>query len=219
MRRALYPLLVALLAISAMGAATPSCGTCDSLGYQCVGTVNIPLDDCGAPVNASTCPVTSCSDYCLSMYSLTGGYCSQSMHECVCDTGSDCDRPLCDRMIDRFAQCIPAETVDACTNTTIPVDSCPTTHAPCDSKCTCSSSGTCTCPPVPVTTPIGATVATPVKAADVPTLTRITTGSKMFIFGSGAIGGTFTQAAVALFTMVAVAHTSYNKRHPSELGH
>lgn len=215
---------IALLVVSAMGAAqplsAPSCGTCDSLGYQCVGTINIPLDDCGAPVNASTCPVTSCSDYCLAMYSLTGGYCSQSMHACVCDTGSDCDRPLCDRMIDRYAQCIPAGAVDACTNNTVAIDSCPAVRAPCDAKCSCSTEGTCVCPPVPVKSgsPVGATVASPVKVADVPTLTRITTGSKTFVFGSGAIGGTAAQAAVAIFTMIAVSYTSYNKKHPAELG-
>jgi Zn-dependent alcohol dehydrogenase len=56
----------------------------------------------------------------------------------------------------------------------------------------------------------------PIKAAVVPTTTRITSGSKTFVFGSGAIGGTTIQAVIAAGFIGAVMYTWYWKQHPAK---
>lgn len=214
--------LVCALSFARNARADDDCGTCDSLGYQCLSPSHTQLDNCGAPLNASTCPVTSCPDYCLSMFSVTGGYCSPAAHTCICDTASNCDRPLCDRLADLYPQCIPANATDDCFDDDHDVaqDACPVTHPACGADCVCSTEGVCDCPTTPG---VGTSTqqdgsSTPVKVAAVPTITRITTGSKRFVFGSGAIGGTAIQSIVALGVSAAVGYAWYHKKHPTQFG-
>ena len=218
MRAIIFAIATALLLATA-SAGSSSCGTCESLGYECLSPSHARLDDCGAPLNASTCPVTSCADYCLTLFGVTGGYCSVSANKCMCDTASACDRPLCDRLGDIYAQCIPANATDECATGTTVVsgDACLSTHPPCASGCICSAQGVCECPnSTPSGKAGGASVhSTPVKvAAAVPTITRITSSAKMFVFGSGAIGGTAAQVGVALGVSIAMIYASYHKQHP-----
>lgn len=61
-----------------------SCGTCESLGYQCLGA-NAPKDACGQPIDVGGCAIPSCATYCLVMAGLSGGFCNDNTHQCVCD--------------------------------------------------------------------------------------------------------------------------------------
>jgi hypothetical protein len=55
-----------------------------------------------------------------------------------------------------------------------------------------------------------------VKAATVPTVTRITSGSKNFVFGSGAIGGTAAQVGISVAVILVVIHAWWHKAHPRD---
>ncbi len=70
-----------------LATANTTCGTCESFGYQCVGT-SAPLDSCGQPISAASCAVPSCATYCLVMSGLSGGYCNDNTHQCLCDPDS-----------------------------------------------------------------------------------------------------------------------------------
>lgn len=66
------------------GSNNASCGTCESLGYQCLGA-NAPKDACGQAIDVGGCAIPSCATYCLVMAGLSGGFCNDNTHWCVCD--------------------------------------------------------------------------------------------------------------------------------------
>jgi hypothetical protein len=177
-----------------------------------------PLDDCGVPVVAASCPVPSCAAFCLAMFGVDGGFCSNQTHQCLCDTTSEtttsgadanatCDRPLCDRLSETFAQCIPAHFVDDCTGQAVAENACTATLNPCAAGCACSAlAGTCVCgganttdEPEPEPTP----VPSPPYVAGA------------FHFGGGAIGGTVISATTATAFFAAMFFAWMGKLGPA----
>lgn len=233
---ALLPTLLLLQLHGTWATEATACGTCDSLGYECANPAFPPLDNCNASVDPSTCPVTSCATYCQTLLSLHGGYCDPETHTCNCH-GTLCTRGLCDRLRDRFQQCIPSGTIDECASSLaegqVDPSTCPVTLPGCPDNCVCvAETGTCDCPPDdnggggddPATAKGdsnpkkasggsggggGSGVA---AASSLPP--RSTKKPPRFVFGSGAIAGTVVQAVGAVLAAISICHAWANKKEP-----
>ncbi len=196
--------------IPANSTITGTCGTCSSLGYQCVGA-HPPKNNCGKAINPATCEIPSCGSYCLVMFSVSEGYCNDATHLCVCDTavintvnvpaprttatGSNCTASLCDR--NPGWTCVPANHRDPCNGRLIPKTACPGWTA-CSTSCPCNRNGTgCQC---------GTAGASVTAATTVNTATTVTAGAgSTFALPVGGMIGVPLQIVVALAFTAALA--------------
>jgi len=133
----LVPLLL-LLAVGIAGQPQPQpqdCGTCESLGYTCIGA-EPRTDLCGAPLQPSDCPIPDCHTYCAASSPLVplDGFCDEREQKCSCfaipqptsAVATACD-PLTCGALARNLTCIPPNNtlVDPCTNKPVPANYCP----------------------------------------------------------------------------------------------